>query len=317
MSEKRCCVFAEICRHDVPLVGGKGANLGDLAQADLPVPPGFVISSVAYREVIAASGLAAQIATCLAEVDYAIASQLQDTENRIRPLFHGIAIPEHLRQEILGQYQALGPDARVAVRSSSTAEDLACASFAGQQETILNVVGPENLFHAIRECWSSLYTSQAIFYRHQCGFDHAQVSMAVVVQKMILSEKSGVTFTVDPVLNNRYNMVIEAVWGLGEGIVSGAVTPDHFKIDRDTCEVMHESIAKKQIMFCRDGDYGVVKLPVPPEKVSARVLTTAELNELVRMGNKLEQHFGCPQDIEWGIENDRIYLLQSRPITSL
>ncbi len=317
MPEKLCTMFAEICRNDVPLAGGKGANLGEMTRAGLPVPPGFVICAPAYREIIEACGLETQIETFLLDVDLSSASQLQEVENRIRALFEEISISDALSREILERYHALGTDVRVAVRSSATVEDLAGASFAGQQETILNVVGPEKLLDAVRRCWSSLYTSQAIFYRHQRGFDHCQVSMAVVVQKMVLSEKSGVTFTVDPVLDNHYNMVIEAVWGLGEGVVSGTITPDHCKVDRDTCEVVHEFIAQKHIMFCHNGDDGVVESDVPPEKISARVLMHDELKELVALGNTLEEYFGCPQDIEWGIENDRIYILQSRPITSL
>jgi pyruvate,water dikinase len=209
-------------------------------------------------------------------------------------------------------------EVRVAVRSSATAEDLAGASFAGQQETILNVTGGDDLLDAVLRCWSSLYTSQAIFYRHQRGFDGTQVSMAVVVQQMVDAEKSGVIFTVDPVTRNRFNMVIEAVWGLGEGIVSGAFTPDHYKLDRETYEVIHEFVPRKPLMYTRgSGGHGVVKSEVPSDRVSARVLADAELRELVDLGNRIEEHFGCPQDIEWGIEGGRIYLLQSRPITCL
>ncbi|MBN1889539.1 MAG: PEP/pyruvate-binding domain-containing protein, partial [Thermoflexales bacterium] len=142
-------------------------------------------------------------------------------------------------------------------------------------------------------------------------------SMGVVVQKMVNSEKSGVSFTVDPVLRNHYQMVIEGVWGLGEGVVSGAITPDHYKVDRETYEIVFEFVPDKQIMFCQNGMGGVVKLPVPAEKVSVRVLNDDELRQLVDLGNQIEQHFGCPQDIEWGIEKGVIYLLQSRPITCL
>jgi pyruvate,water dikinase len=325
MLEKQCTLFGEICRDDVPLAGGKGANLGDMTQADLPIPPGFVICAPAYRQVVESCGLDPRIKELLADLDYNSSDQLQETERQIRSLFEDIAINDELRHLILERYRALGvcpelaegTDARVAVRSSATAEDLAGASFAGQQETILNVVGAKDLLNAVRRCWSSLYTSQAIFYRHQRGFDNCEVSMAVVVQQMVNSEKSGVTFTVDPVLRNRFNMIIEAVWGLGEGVVSGAITPDHYKVDRETYEVVHEFVPDKLVMFCQSGDHGVVKLDVPPDKVSARVLTDDELKELVDLGNKVEDHFGYPQDLEWGIEDGQIYLLQSRPITSL
>jgi pyruvate,water dikinase len=205
----------------------------------------------------------------------------------------------------------------VAVRSSATAEDLAGASFAGQQETMLNVAGEEKLIEAVRRCWSSLFTAQAIFYRSQRGFDETPVSMAVVVQKMVDSEKSGVSFTVDPVLRNHYQMVIEGVWGLGEGVVSGQITPDHYKLDRETYEIVFEFLPNKKIMFCRSSHDGVEVLPVPEDRVSARVLSDGELHQLVDLGNQVEDHFGCPQDIEWAVENGVIYLLQSRPITCL
>lgn len=312
------------------LAGGKGANLGDMAQANLPIPPGFVISAPAYRRMVAYAGLESMIDGFLLDLDRTVCDQLQAVEPQIRELFMDAAMPGDLERSILEHYCALSEiccepgrgDLRVAVRSSSTAEDLAGASFAGQQETILNVSGKAALLRAVRHCWSSLFTAQAIFYRSQRGFDDSQVSMAVVVQEMVDSEKSGVSFTVDPVLGNRDQMVIEGVWGLGEGIVSGAITPDHYKLDRETYEVVFEFIPEKKIMFCRrpedDGEIGgVVQAPVPVDKISARVLSDAELRQLVDLGNQVEEHFGCPQDIEWTVEGGVIYLLQSRPITCL
>lgn len=315
--ERMCRWFAEISRNDVALAGGKGANLGDMVQAGLPIPPGFVILASAYRRVSEALGLDAQIARILGDVDYSDSSGLQRAEHQVRALFADIPIPEDLRDEILAHYRALGPESSVAVRSSATAEDLAGASFAGQQETFLNVVGEDDLLRAVRGCWSSLFTSQAIFYRRQKGFEHSEVSMAVVVQKMVNSEKSGVTFTVDPVMRNHFQMTIEAVWGLGEGIVSGMITPDHYKVDRETCEIVYEFVPEKHIMVCRDRHCGVITLEVPPDKVATKVLTLDELRQLVDLGNKVERHFGCPQDIEWASEGGVIYLLQSRPITCL
>jgi pyruvate,water dikinase len=317
MSDKSCVLFGDVCRRDVPVAGGKGANLGDMAQAELPVPPGFVICAPAYREVVRNCNLTTKIEGMLAGVDHGDSAQLQAVEGQIRRLFEDIPITGELHQAIVEQYRALGENVPVAVRSSATAEDLAGASFAGQQETFLNVVGEAELLNAVRRCWSSLYTSRAIFYRQQRGFGDVEVSMAVVVQKMVNSEKSGVIFTVDPVLRNHYQMVIEAVWGLGEGVVSGTITPDHYKVDRETYEITFEFVPEKRTMFCQDGECGIIKADVPSEKVAARILTDGELHQLVDLGNKIEQHFGCPQDIEWGIENDDIYLLQSRPITNL
>jgi pyruvate,water dikinase len=317
MSKKSCASLGEICRENVPEAGGKGANLGDMVQVGLPVPPGFVICAPAYRDVVQSCDLEVRIEEMLAGVDRNNSTQLQEVEAQIRRLFKDIPIADELCQLIVESYRALGDNVPVAVRSSATAEDLADASFAGQQDTFLNVVGESELLDAVRQCWSSLYTSRAIFYRHRKGFGDVEVSMAVVVQKMVNSEKSGVIFTVDPVLRNHYQIVIEAVWGLGEGVVSGTITPDHYKVDRETYEIVYEFVPEKRIMFCKDGDCGVIEVDVPPDKMSARILTDDEVRQLVDLGNKIEQHFGYPQDIEWGIEGDEIYLLQSRPITNL
>lgn len=317
MGEKLCAWLSEISRHDVPLVGGKGANLGDMARANLPIPPGFVVTAPAYRQMIEKTGLGPKIEAQLAGLDREVNQQLQQVEAQIRHLFEQVPVFGELSETIVTCYRQLGDNVPVAVRSSATAEDLAGASFAGQQETFLNVVGEAALLEAVRRCWASLFTAQAIFYRSQRGFVDTQVSMAVVVQRMINAEKSGVCFTVDPVMRNYYQMVIEGVWGLGEGIVSGAITPDHYKIDRETYEIIYEFVPDKKMMYCRAGEGGVRVEPVPPEKVSARILTEAELRHLVDLGRHLEAHFGCPQDIEWGTEEDRLYLLQSRPITNL
>jgi pyruvate,water dikinase len=317
MSDRYCVWFDEVTRDDVPLAGGKGANLGDMVQAGLPIPPGYVITAPAYRRVLEQAELETKIDDLLLDLDRSVCDQLQTVEPLIRDLFVDAPIPEEIQASILAYYRQLGEDLSVAVRSSATAEDLAGASFAGQQETILNVAGEEMLIEAVRRCWSSLFTAQAIFYRSQRGFDDTPVSMAVVVQKMVDSEKSGVSFTVDPVLRNHYQMVIEGVWGLGEGIVSGRITPDHYKLDRETYEMAFEFIPEKEIMYCQIQDGGVEVLPVPEDRVSARVLNDSELRHLVDLGNRVEDHFGCPQDIEWAVENGVIYLLQSRPITCL
>lgn len=317
MSDKLCVWLCETARDSVPLAGGKGANLGDMVQAGLPVPDGYVITAPAYRQLVETADLVDKIDDLLLDLDRNDCKELQEIEPRIRALFAQVTIPADIEQTIVEHYRQLGADVPVAVRSSATAEDLAGASFAGQQETFLNVAGEEALLNAVRNCWSSLFTAQAIFYRCQCGFDDREVSMGVVVQKMLNPEKSGVSFTVDPVLRNRNHMVIEGVWGLGEGIVSGEITPDHYKLDRETFEIVFEFVPDKQTMFCRDRAGGVTRRPVPAEKVSARVLSDDELRQLVELGNQIEEHFGCPQDIEWGVEDGTIYLLQSRPITCL
>lgn len=312
-----CLWFGEISRDDVAFAGGKGANLGDMARAGLPVPPGFVICAPAYRRTMDCSGLNRKIGELMSRLERDSFAQLQAIEREARELVESAPMPGDLRRAILESYRSLGNDVAVAVRSSATAEDTAGASFAGQQETLLNVVGEERLLRAISRCWSSLFTAQAMFYRAQKGFDNCQVHMAVVVQRMIDSEKSGVLFTADPVLRSRYQMVIEAVWGLGEGIVSGSITPDHYQVDRETCDILYEFVPEKRIMVTKDEVGGVRTVEVPGPRAAEPVLTPDELRQLVDLGNRVERHFGCPQDVEWGIEGGEIYLLQSRPITCL
>lgn len=312
-----CLTFSEICRDDVPQAGGKGANLGDMTCAGLPVPPGFVILSSAYRRIFEQGGLRELVMHILNSIDRSNSHALQEAETTIRTLFDQVVIDDELRSEILENYHRLGDEVAVAVRSSATAEDMGCASFAGQQSTYLNVRGDQALLENVVKCWSSLFTSQAIYYRFCNGFDDELVSMAVVVQKMVNAEKAGVIFTVDPILRNPYQMIIEGVYGLGEGIVSGIITPDHYKIDRETCEVRYQYIAPKSIRIVNDGLNGVMEEEVPPALREQPVLNPAELRALVEMGNRVEKHFGCPQDIEWGEENGVFYLLQSRPITTL
>ncbi len=318
MSNPTLCVwFNEISRENTALAGGKGANLGDLVQAGLPVPPGYVVCTSAYRQMVEASGIEAEINQLMVNLDRNDNTQLQHVEQQIHRLFEQTRMNTELARLVSDYYHTLGDNVPVAVRSSATAEDLAGASFAGQQETFLNVRGDDAVRKAVRNCWASLFTSQAIFYRHQKGFDNVQVSMAVVVQKMITADKAGVLFTVDPIMGNHFQMMIEAVWGLGEGLVSGQITPDSYKIDREDYALIHEYIPKKTIMISKNGSDGVSTVAVPPENQAARVLSDSELKELVDLGNKVEKHFGGPQDIEWGVESDTLYLLQSRPITSL
>ncbi len=314
---KFCLTFSEICRDYVPQAGGKGANLGDMTCAGLPVPPGFVILSSAYRRIFEQGGLREQVMNILNNIDRSNAHALQEAEITIRGLFDGVVIDDELKSEILKHYHQLGDQVAVAVRSSATAEDMGCASFAGQQSTYLNVRGDQSLLENVVKCWSSLFTSQAIYYRFCNGFEDELVSMAVVVQKMVNAEKAGVIFTVDPIVKNPYQMIIEGVYGLGEGIVSGSITPDHYKIDRETCEVRYQFIAPKSIMIVNDGLNGVIEQEVPASMQHQPVLSEHELRTLVEMGNLVEKHFGVPQDIEWGEENGTFYLLQSRPITTL
>jgi len=312
-----CLPFSAISRQDVPVAGGKGANLGAMAQAGLPVPPGFVITAMAYRKMFAGSELEEKVNRILSSIDRENNDTLMEVEVQIRTLFEQQVMEAELRTEILDLYHALGNNVPVAVRSSATAEDLINASFAGQQNTYLNVYGDDELIRMVWACWSSLFTCQAIYYRYRNGFNDADVSMAVVVQKMVSANKAGVIFTVDPVSRNPYQMIVEGVYGLGEGIVSGTITPDHFKVDRETMEIRFKFIAPKGMMITKDNVCGIIEVPVPDEIKIQPVLNEQELELLVNMANRVEEHFGSPQDIEWGAEDNQFYLLQSRCITTL
>ena len=277
--------FTEIDDDQLPLVGGKGLNLGKLTKAGFSVPPGFCLTTFAYREAISVA----------------------DTPGS--GTVHITEIPDPLESAILEAYEQLG-EGRVAVRSSATAEDLPEASFAGQQDTFLNVSEPSELLEKIRACWASLWSERAIAYRYDHGIDDATLAMAVVVQRMIDAEVSGVMFTVNPTRPDE--LAVESNWGLGESVVSGDVTPDLFIVSRETGEVIRETIATKRKMVGRQGvqEVGVDRRDIPslpPDKVL----------ELAQIGREVEEFYGAPQDIEWAFADRQFYLLQARPITTI
>ncbi len=314
--------FEDLGKDDVAIAGGKGANLGEMVKAGLPVPPGFVVTAQAYSYFLKESGLAERIMEILRDTDVDNNDELTKASQEIRELITSSPMPEALAKEILENYhklsQRVGKEEEfVAVRSSATAEDLPGASFAGQQDTFLNVKGDE-VIEYVRRCWSSLFTPRAIFYREKKGFAHERVAIAVVVQKMVNAEKAGVMFSVHPATGEKDKIVIEAAWGLGEGVVSGTVTPDHYVVDKNSNKLLHKEIAMKEIMFTKDEKTGkTVKVKLPPERAGAQVLTEEEIAQLAELGKKVEEHFGSPQDIEWAYEAGELYLLQSRPITVL
>jgi pyruvate,water dikinase len=314
--------FEDLGKDDVGIAGGKGANLGELVRAGLPVPPGFVVTAQAYSYFLKESGLAERIMEILRSTDVDNNEELTKASQEIRELITSSPMPEALAKEILESYRKLSQrvgkeEEFVAVRSSATAEDLPGASFAGQQETFLNVKGDE-VIEYVRRCWSSLFTPRAIFYREKKGFAHERVAIAVVVQKMVNADKAGVMFSVHPATGEKDKIVIEAAWGLGEGVVSGTVTPDHYVVDKASNKLLHKEIAVKEIMFTKDEKTGkTVKVKLSPERAKAQVLTEEELTQLAELGKRVEEHFGSPQDIEWAYEAGELYLLQSRPITVL
>lgn len=305
------------------LAGGKGANLSRLTAAGLPVPPGFVVCAEAFARVIDQAGGARSINAGINELlkgaDADRADDLSRIGARIRRAIHEAPLPGDLEHALLAAYQRLsnGRPLPVAVRSSAIAEDSPTASYAGQQETWLNVIGVGPVIEHVRRCWASFFHGHAMFYRQHLG-SLTDTGIAVVVQRMVVPEKSGVLFTVDPVQRRRDRLVVEATWGFGEALVSGLVTPDNYQIDRASGEVLRAFVPPKSIALIGASDRnGLIQIEVPAERRTARVLDEAEITGLVRLGLQVEQFFGAPQDIEWAIADGAIFLLQSRPITTL
>ncbi|RMF90657.1 MAG: phosphoenolpyruvate synthase [Methanobacteriota archaeon] len=311
--------FSELTKDDIPLVGGKGANLGEMTKAGLPVPEGFVVTAKAYESFIKASNLSKKLEEML-RVDVDDSAKLQAASKKIRKLIEATPVPEKIKKDVTRAYKKLGngKDVYVAVRSSATAEDLPDASFAGQQETFLNTRGEEELLKNMRKCWSSLFTPRAIFYRIKHGFDHSKVLIAVVVQRMVDADKAGVMFTVHPATGEKDKLVIEGAWGLGEGVVSGTVTPDHYVMDKESERLLEKEIARKETMFIRNSKGRTEQVETPKEMQTKQVLSEEELVKITRLGKLLESHYGKPQDVEWAIEDGSDpYLTQTRPITVL
>lgn len=293
--------FRDIKKEDASIVGGKGANLGEIFNARFPVPDGFCIAGNAYDEYMRRNGLEGRLSAC---------------GDQLRAEIENGRIWSELKQEIAECYAALGQSARVAVRSSATAEDLPEASFAGQQETYLNVVGENQLYTAVKKCFASLFSPRAVAYRKQANFDRTRVSMAVVVQEMVDSEISGVLFTADPVGRDMGRMMLNASWGLGEAIVSGRVTPDIYVYDKQQRSIADKKLGGKDVLICY-GATGIEERKTSAEQKGRFCLTEKQAFEVFEMGRKIERHYGSPQDIEWAISNGRLYLLQVRPITAL
>lgn len=304
---------------DVRRAGGKGASLSRMAAAGLPVPPGFVVSAHAFARFLDAHGVAQRIVETLETIDPADRVSRETASQQIRDLVRSLSVPPEIAEALRTAYRELGggQDVPVAVRSSAIAEDSQAASYAGQQETYLNVTGPAQVVERVRDCWASLFGSHAIFYRSEKG-TLRDLGIAVVVQRMVTPEKSGVLFTADPVQRRRDRCVVEATWGFGEAVVSGLVVPDNYQVSRAERRVERAFVPVKRVMLVRNraGD-GLVEVPVPEGSERARVLSDEELLALVELAAQVERFFGSPQDIEWAIAGGTVYLLQSRPITTL
>ncbi len=327
--------FSELTNKDVAIAGGKGASLAEMYNHKFPIPPGFVITAQAYEHFIEKTVLKENIHKILSRLNIEQTSELQETSKKIRELIDGAVMPADLKDDILEAYEILDVDKQamrkakagaldilrtsheppfVAVRSSATTEDLADASFAGQQDTFLGVKGKDELIEKVKQCFSSLFTARAIYYRKKKGFDHEKARLAVVVQKMINSQKSGVIFSKNP-LKNDDSIVIEAVWGLGEGIVSGKILPDNYVLNRDL-DILDMKIADKKIALVRNSSGKINEAKLIPERSTQQVLTGHELKLLAQYSLDLERHYEKPQDIEFAIADDEIYIVQSRPITT-
>ena len=313
--------FEDLNKSDIGIAGGKGANLGELTQAGIPVPPGFVVTAETYEKFMEDSGINDKVLDILDQIDINDTKALQSAAEEIKSIIIETPIPDDMVMFIKEAYNQLcqrvgEDDTDVAIRSSATAEDLPEASFAGQQDTFLHVSGDEEVIEYIRKCWASLFEARAIFYREENNFEHSKVLIAVVVQKMAIADKAGVMFTVNPSTGEEIAL-IEGSWGLGEAVVSGDVTPDNYQVDKTNNEIINVTISDKKVMYTNDESGTSVKVNVPENLRMERVLSDDELIELTEMGKRVQAHYGEPMDTEWAFERDNLFLLQARPITTL
>ena len=311
--------FTELSRADVQFAGGKGANLGELTAAGLPVPPGFVVGAPAYAEFVDATGLRDRIATTLEDLDVDDTAALEAASAEIRAAIEATPIPAGLADAIATAYATLGDgDPPVAVRSSATAEDTASASFAGMNETYLHISGADAVIDAIRRCWASLFGGRTVFYRAKRGLGQADMDIAVVVQRQIASTRAGVMFTIDPASGSTDRLVIEGSFGLGEAVVSGQVSPDRWVVAKGTLHSLaHETRHKELVIEGALDGQGTVTRPASEAEADAPVLSDDEVRRLAELGQRIEEHYGSPQDTEWAFDAEgAVYILQSRPVTT-
>lgn len=308
--------FQEMDEQQLRLVGGKGLNLGELTKVQgVKVPDGFCITTVGYQTALSQNKVYHALLNQLAMLTVEDRDQIGEICKEIRHTILAAGIPSDVEEATAQYLSKLGEEYAYAVRSSSTAEDLPHASFAGQQDTYLNVIGTEAILQHIRQCWASLYTDRAVMYRMQNGFDHSQVKISVIVQRMVFPEASGILFTADPVTSNRKLLTIDASYGLGEALVSGIVSADGYKV-RDE-EIVDKKIATKKLAVYGRPEGGTETRDIHPDQQKTQTLTDKQIMELARIGRQIEAHFSYPQDIEWCLANDEFYIVQSRPITTL
>ncbi|MFP3975167.1 MAG: phosphoenolpyruvate synthase [Dehalococcoidia bacterium] len=316
--EKQVVGFSDVGKGDLLLVGGKGANLGEMVRSGIPVPPGFIVTTESFFRFMEESSLKEKINSVLSNLDPNDSDRLYEVASQVKKWISEAKMPEDISQKIANAYERQA--GLVAVRSSATAEDLGTASFAGQQRTFLNVEGTQQVIQAVQECWASLFEPRAIFYRAEQNIDHLSVGIAVPVQRMVQSNTSGVMFTIDPVTGTK-RIMIEAVYGLGESIVSGNVTPDMYLVDRIDFTILHKETATQEWQLVKDTNQGHfedanIEMAVPKEKQSEQKISDDIIVALAKIGRRIEKHYKAPQDIEWAMENGKLYVVQTRPITT-
>jgi len=314
--------FDEVGKDNIPQVGGKGANLGEMVGAGLPVPPGFCVTAQAYRDFLTEAGLQEPIDEILADMRPDNMEDVKARSEKIRDLITQSPIPAAIEQEITEAYLELckeleQPELPVAVRSSATAEDLPGASFAGQQDTYLNIRGVPSLLEHSRLCWASLWSHPAVTYRHEQGFEHDKVFLCIVVQAMIEAEVAGILFTANPVNGDRDEALLNASWGLGEAVVSGMVTPDTITVRRSEARILDYAIGSKEMAIHYADGGGILEIDTTEDQRTSQALSDESVLELAEIGGDIEEHYGYPQDIEWALYKGKWYVLQSRPITTL
>ncbi len=308
--------FQEVDRTKLMVVGGKGANLGELSRIEgIHVPDGFCITTEAFKRIMGEAPSIGELLDQLTLLEAEDRDKIGDLSSQIRRLIEGVAIPQDISEEITRHLSRLGEKHAYAVRSSATAEDLPAASFAGQQDTYLNIIGKGSILKHIGKCWASLFTERAVVYRLQKGFDHRNVHLAVVVQRMVFPQVAGILFTADPVTSNRKVLSIDASFGLGEALVSGLVNADTYKV-RDG-KVIDKKISTKKLAIHTLKDGGTKEQEIEPERQNRQALADEQILQLERLGRQIEEHFGRPQDVEWCLVDDAFYVVQSRPITTL
>lgn len=306
--------FKEINAKDVLTAGGKGANLGELAKIGMPVPKGFVVLAPAFERFLEETDINIETESIWKKINIEDIESIEESSEILRDLILKHEFPEQFKKEIFKAFDKLG-EKYVAVRSSATAEDSKVDSWAGQLETYLNTPKKE-LIHNIQKCWASLYLPRALFYRVKRGLTREKVSISVVVQKMIQSEISGVCFTVNPITNDRNQMVVEAVWGLGEILVSGQVTPDTYTIEKSKLNVLDVNLStQKNRIILKEGKNMLA--PVPKSKKEKQKLSENQIKKIAKLCIKIEKHYKDPQDIEWVFKKGKFHIIQSRPITTL